>query len=259
MKFETLNLDPAWSFSDKLRMNSTPRGAAANYQLMSNTDIKNLEIKKIAADESVLALWVPSSLIPTGLEVMSAWGFRYVQTWIWVKTKKDPLTVLKKQIRSLKKKDLKIKDIYQVLDSFNLDETLAFKMGRLFRQCHEVVLLGVRGKKFYSLLKNKSQRSVSFHAATKHSVKPEILQNRLEIMFPDAKNRLELFARRSRPGWLCAGNENLLTHGEDIRESIRKVEQLNDPTLHQQFISLDSQNLPELSEQKKIQDLWKNL
>jgi N6-adenosine-specific RNA methylase IME4 len=38
-------------------------------------------------------------------------------------------------------------------------------------------------------------------------------------MFPQWR-KLELFARRHRPGWTCLGNESPMTNGEDIRESI---------------------------------------
>jgi N6-adenosine-specific RNA methylase IME4 len=99
-------------------------------------------------------------------------------------------------------------------------------MGRLFRQTHELVLIGVRGK-IYNHLENKSQRSVHFYPATKHSVKPELLQDMLENMFPaDTNLCLELFARRDRKNWICAGNENKSTFGEDIRDSITRLKNM---------------------------------
>ena len=42
----------------------------------------------------------------------------------------------------------------------------------------------------------------------KHSEKPEEIQNRIEAMFdPNKFDLLEVFARRQRPNWTCAGNE----------------------------------------------------
>jgi N6-adenosine-specific RNA methylase IME4 len=100
-------------------------------------------------------------------------------------------------------------------------------MGRLFRQTHAICLLGVKGK-IYSKLQNKSQRSVCFDTSKKHSAKTEILQDRLNIMFPDTMdvglNRLELFARRQKPGWICVGNEMPLA--EDVFDSVKRLKSL---------------------------------
>jgi N6-adenosine-specific RNA methylase IME4 len=38
-------------------------------------------------------------------------------------------------------------------------------------------------------------------------------------MFPNTE-KLEMFARRIRPGWTCIGNE--VCNGEDIRDSLAK-------------------------------------
>ena len=51
------------------------------------------------------------------------------------------------------------------------------------------------------------------------SFMPDIIL--LDIMFPgDDINKIELFARRDRPGWKCIGNENPSTIGQDIRDSL---------------------------------------
>ena len=223
-KFEVIVADPPWSFGDKLKMSKVKRGAEANYDLLTQEDIKNLPVKDIAAESAVLALWVPSSLLQEGLDVMEEWGFSQKQTHIWVKTKKEPLkAICKDLIRELKDSDMKslTSSFKDVFGQFNLNGVLAFGMGRLFRQTHEVVLIGVRGK-VYDKLADKSQRSVHLFPATKHSKKPEILQDMLERMFPNTK-RLEMFARRSRTGWTCLGNECPDTLGEDIRDAIDRL------------------------------------
>lgn len=217
-------------FFDALKMSKVKRGAAANYKLLSNDTIKKLKVADIAEKNSVLALWVPSSLISTGIEVMNEWGFRQTQTWIWVKIKKDPFAQLKKSLRKSaaassgpgkKNKVVDLIDIEKSISAFDFNTTLAFGMGRLFRQCHEVVLLGVKGSP-YKGLKNKSQRSIALDVNLKHSVKPESLQDRLELMFPNSK-KLELFARRVRPDWTCVGLECPSSLGEDIHDSIERL------------------------------------
>ena len=179
IKFDVVIADPPWRFDDKLAMSSVARGAEANYGTMAVAEITRLAVP--TADDSFLALWVPSSLLEDGLTVMRAWGFTLKGTFVWVKTTKD-------------------------------GDGLAFGMGHTFRQCHEVALLGTKGR-IVSTIENKSQRSVLWHPSTNHSVKPDGLHESLEKMWPDA-NRLELFARRKRDGWLCLGNE---VTGNDIR------------------------------------------
>lgn len=202
MRFQVLVSDPPWNFSDSLAMAPTKRGASSNYQTLNLEDLKSLPVKEVAENDAVLALWCPSSLLLEGLEVMNAWGFRQTQTHVWVKTKKIPLRNAVKNILS---------------GEFRLDNILSFGMGRLFRGTHELALIGVRGK-VYQYLLNKSQRSVHFYPGTKHSTKPEALQDMLDVMFNG--NKLEMFARRDRPGWTCVGLECPSTLGIDIRDSL---------------------------------------
>lgn len=233
MKFKVIVADPPWPFSDKLKMSDVARGAEANYSVMSIKDIRELPMKQFAdPDGCVLALWVPSSLLQEGLDTMKAWGFEHKQTYIWVKTKKEPLDFFKKAILKCLKKPEVVYDkfaytrmVRSIADAcipvgLDLVKGLAFGMGRLFRQTHEIALIGISNKKIYKSLQNKSQRSVSFAPNLRHSAKPDDLQLSLEEMFPDGK-KLELFARRKLDGWTCLGNE--ICDGEDIRVSLAKL------------------------------------
>jgi len=231
-KFQIVVADCPWAFSDKLEQSDVKRGAAANYNTMTISQIKAMNIKSIIdPDGAVLCLWVPSSLLQEGLDTMSAWGFKHKQTYIWVKNKKQ---ILPDFISWIKKSILKhpqivydkfayeraINSVIENISKIDLEDLLAFGMGRLFRQTHEICLIGTNNNKIYKLLKNKSQRSVSFGENLKHSAKPEHLQDSLEIMFPGL-NYLELFARRNKTGWTCLGNE--VCNGEDINDSIKKL------------------------------------
>ena len=199
-KFGLIVADPPWSFNDKLKYekrDSTIRGADMMYPTLSIPAIAGLPIGELAAENALLALWVPSSHLTNGLKVMEAWGFTYKQLWIWTKTQKSDRS------------------------------KLAFGMGRLARNCHEPCLVGVRGK-YTKELANRSQRNVFLHPTLAHSSKPEDLQNSLEIMFPE-RDGLEIFARRPRAGWTCIGNEAPETMGEDIRDSLQDL--INDKTI----------------------------
>jgi N6-adenosine-specific RNA methylase IME4 len=231
MKFRVVVADPCWSFSDKLTMSDVKRGAESQYKVMSNKDIAELDVESIVHDDAVLALWVPSSMLTEGIAVMRAWGFEPKQTHIWVKTKKEVLSGLVKKAVSIieilrtsrgDQNSRKILSFLNDLAKHDPKDDLAFGMGRLFRQTHEIVLIGTRGK-IYKYLKDKSQRSVHFHPVTKHSEKPEALQDMLDKMFGNKAKKLELFARRDRPGWTCVGLECPSSMGEDIHDSIKRL------------------------------------
>ena len=183
--------DPPWSFDDSLSMTTTPRGAEANYATMTNADITALRVKELADPAGcVLALWCPSSLLQTGLDVMKVWGFEQKQTYIWTKTKKVPLVEVMMDVKRLcpilpvvmeiratlhKTFDGKIAiaDIVrEAMQSFSMNDVLAFGMGRIFRQTHEVCLIGINKTGIYKRLENKSQRSVSLAEKLGHSTKP---------------------------------------------------------------------------------------
>lgn len=230
-KYQIIVADPCWDFSDQLKHSSTKRGAKSNYDTLSLDVIKSLKIKEIADPKgSVLALWVPSSLLNHGLEVMKAWGYDFKQIYVWVKCKKKPIEKLKKKIlKELKsskasKKEL-LEKISQMMDEEDiLNDSLGFGLGRLFRQTHEIALIGINNTAIYKKLKNKSQRSVSMYMNEKHSKKPEMLQDSLELMFPgsvlEKMNKIEIFARRRREGWETLGNE---IDGLDIRDALQKI------------------------------------
>ena len=236
-QFKVIVADPAWSFSDKLKMSDVARGAAANYSVMTISDIKRLPVNDLADPSgAVLALWVPSSLLQEGLDTMKAWGFSHKQTYVWVKTKKHPFhrveSLFKTGIKLANKLNnnpvITVKDylklLHATIGTINSSSLLAFGMGRLFRQTHEICLIGTSNNKIYKSLSNKSQRSVCFAENLKHSAKPEHLQDSLDIMFHGNNNaKLELFSRRQRKGWYCLGNEAPMTKGEDIRESFKKL------------------------------------
>jgi len=193
--FDVIVADPAWAFSDVLKKmkRKTKRGAAQQYKTMSVAEIIALPVKQlINPTGTLLALWVPGTLLLDGLAVMKAWGFTYKQNFVWVKLKKDH------------KKEADPNCYTRV------------GMGHLFRQSHEICLIGVAGKSVVKKVKNKGQRSVAFDLNVGHSTKPGTLQARLEKMFPDAE-KLELYARRTRKGWTCLGDG---IDGRDLNVSL---------------------------------------
>lgn len=181
-KFRVVCADPPWQFDDKLMMSNVKRGAQSHYPVLNLDAIVNLNVISLVDEPAVLALWCPSVMIEDGLRVVRAWGFNYKQMIIWPKAK--------------------------------------IGMGHLFRNKHEVALIGTRGQ-YTKVLKNRAQSTLLPTEDNRHSQKPESLQDRLELMLDGPY--LELFARRQRPGWTCLGNECPATVDEDIRESISRL------------------------------------
>ncbi len=200
--FRVIVADPPWSFGDKLKMSDVKRGAEANYGTMSTDDIVALPVKSWVDQDALLALWVPSSLLTGGLQVMREWGFEHKQIYTWVKTAQHVTDKMGKKGRITEHEG----------------NGLAFGMGHHFRGCSEHALIGTRGS---PQPQNKAQRNVELALSMKHSAKPEGLQERLELMFPDSL-KLEMFARRDRPGWICTGREAPGTYGEDINTWIKR-------------------------------------
>jgi N6-adenosine-specific RNA methylase IME4 len=230
-KFAVIVADPPWPFKDSLKMSKVKRGAQAHYSTLTMQEIRELPVEKVCNRRgAVLCLWVPGSLLQDGLDTMKAWGFKHKQTYVWVKTKKHRF---QRFVKWLKKSILKhqqvcydefaykraINAVIDTVPNLDMNEELAFGMGRLFRQSHEICLIGIRETSIYQALANKSQRSVCLAENLKHSAKPDDLQESLETMFPIAR-KLELFARRIRPGWTCLGNE---IDGKDIRDALAEL------------------------------------
>src|SRR5690606_15124530 len=103
----------------------------------------------------------------------------------------------------------------------------------------------------------KSQRSVHFGFNSKHSAKPEDLQDMLDKMFPNG-NKLEMFARRQRPGWWCIGNENLMTLNEDIAISLKKLSIINNKQISEIFPKIGVSK-PSSDDEHKDQKIWETL
>ena len=83
IKYHTILADPPWVRQQAGR--GSYGGAIKHYDLMSLERIKNMPVSSLAADDAHLYLWVTNSNIDEGLEVIKAWGFRYLGVLVWAK------------------------------------------------------------------------------------------------------------------------------------------------------------------------------
>lgn len=174
--FRTICADPPWRFRTWSETNQH-KAASKHYPLMMTDDIKALPVSEIAAEHSVLLLWAVNPMVPHAIEVMKAWGFTYKTLgFIWAKT--------------TSRTDMSWAPKYHM------------GLGYWTRANSEIVLLGVRGKPT-RLAKDVRQLIVS--SRREHSRKPDEFYERVQRLCGGPY--IELFSRKSRPGWISWGDE----------------------------------------------------
>lgn len=171
--FSTVLADPPWRFGNRRSGMSPESGLRPRYATMSLSEICDLPVQSIVADAAHLYLWVPSALLPEGLEVMQHWGFRYTTSLTWLKTRLD-------------------------------GEPDGSGVGFYFRNATESLLFGVRGS-LRTLPAARSMPNVISARRREHSRKPTEQYHVIEQSSPGP--RLELFAREERVGWVSWGDE----------------------------------------------------
>lgn len=79
--YRTICADPPWQYG-----NTSTRGAAEDhYPTMTIEELCAIDVRSMAADESHLYLWTTNGFLREAFDVMSAWGFDYKTTLVWVK------------------------------------------------------------------------------------------------------------------------------------------------------------------------------
>jgi N6-adenosine-specific RNA methylase IME4 len=170
MKYKIIYADPPWSYNDKMSGHSF--SLDHEYETQSKNWIAKLPIENMAEKNSVLFLWAVSPQLPEALEVMKAWGFKYVTVaFVWNKKSKNGL---------------------------NISNLGRWTMGNV-----EMCLLGRKGRP-QRISKNIKQLVEA--QRTVHSKKPDEVRKRIVQLMGDLP-RIELFARQKTEGWDVFGNE----------------------------------------------------
>lgn len=173
--YHTIVADPPWQYGKWGKASIAPRGSSYEpqdstmpYQTMAVEEIKALPVAALAAVDCDLYLWATQKYLPDAFEVLDAWGFRYCQTLTWCKKPKGT------------------------------------GQGGLYCPTTEFLLLGRKGR----MPVGKQRIDTTWWEVKrpmKHSQKPEQFQDIIETQSDGP--RIELFARRTRPGWDVWGNE----------------------------------------------------
>lgn len=172
-KFTTILADPPWQFANRTGKMAPEHKRLSRYATLSLSEIMNLPVADVSANESHLYLWIPNALLDEGLKVMHAWGFKYKTNIVWFKIRKD-----------------------RGPDGRGV--------GFYFRNTTEMLLFGIKGR-MRTLPPGRSQVNIIQSQKREHSRKPDEQYDLIESCSPGPY--LELFARGPRVGWQVWGNE----------------------------------------------------
>ena len=179
-RYGVILADPEWKFETWSPLGLVNSSPDNHYPTSELDVIKARDVPSISADDSVLFLWATVPTKPQALEVMAAWGFAYKSQCIWVKDRAGT--------------------------------------GYWFRNQHEILLVGTRGKIPAPAL-GTQWSSVIEAPVGEHSAKPEIFNELIEAYFPTLP-KIELNRRGpARAGWDAWGNEAIaaLAYDGDAR------------------------------------------
>jgi N6-adenosine-specific RNA methylase IME4 len=181
--FECIHSDVPWAFESWSEAGEE-RSAQQHYDCMSLHEIMRLPVVAHAAPDCHLFFWCTGPFIVSGAHVpiMRAWGFEPSSVaFVWVK----------------------LNATWHPRWLGYIDDAITWMgLGHTTRQNVELCLLGRRGSPERL---SKAVRQVIFAPLREHSRKPDEVYGRIESYCRGP--RLDLFGRRSRPGWTVRGNE----------------------------------------------------
>ncbi|MBD2732252.1 adenine-specific DNA methyltransferase [Nostoc sp. FACHB-892] len=175
--YQCIVIDPPWFYrlrsKDKTHRNRIP------YQPMRTEEILALPIPELCGSNGcILWLWFTNNHMVEAAQCLQTWGFELKTILTWEKVTKD-----------------------------NTKTHLG--VGHWLRNSTEHCALAVRGNvKAFAGRTLTNQSSILHSPRREHSRKPEQFFELVEKLCPDM-TKLEMFARSSRVGWDCWGDEAL--------------------------------------------------
>lgn len=187
MRFDVLLADPSWPY--KKHHDKRQPFAEDHYPLMQAEDIYAMKdrVQEHTHAKSVVYIWATGPKLHLAIKTFKEWGLFYRGiAHSWTKETKDGYL-----LNGCGPRPSLVKPITELL------LWGAYKEEGRIRP-----------------LMNENCPNQVVHPRLAHSVKPERFQDLIDELLGPSVTRLELFARRHRPGWHCTGWE--LT-GHDYR------------------------------------------
>jgi N6-adenosine-specific RNA methylase IME4 len=173
-RFATILADPPWQFVNRTGKMAPEHKRLSRYGTLNLETIAALPVEQVARTTAHLYLWCPNALLPDGLKVMEAWGFKYKSNLVWHKIRKD-------------------------------GGSDGRGVGFYFRNVTELILFGVRGKNARTLQPGRTQVNYLATRKREHSRKPDEQYPIIEACSPGPY--LELFGRGTRSNWATWGDQ----------------------------------------------------
>ena len=164
--------DPCWDYAGRQQHGTERENKSArhHYETIPLERLKTLDVKSVAAKDSLLFMWTSSPHMEQALELIKAWGYEYkTVAFVWEKQKTNPG--------------------YYTMS-----------------QCELCLVAKRKGGKIPEPRGARNVRQFLSEMRGEHSAKPAEVRRRIEEMFP-TQRKVELFARQKTTGWDVWGNE----------------------------------------------------
>jgi N6-adenosine-specific RNA methylase IME4 len=196
-EYGVIYADPPWPFRN-WSAKGTGRNAVSHYDCLDIDELARLPIADLAAPHCALFLWTVDPFLPSAIDLIRAWGFKYkTVAFYWVK--------LNKRAKH--------------------DADFFTGLGYWTRANPEQCIMATRGKPARCAM---DVRKLVVERRREHSRKPDCVRERIERLVGGPY--LELFARETKPGWDCLGDQTGLFDAGPVRTR-RQPSRLVDPQL----------------------------
>ena len=176
-QYQCIVIDPPWFY--RLRNQDKTHRNRINYKPMHIEEILSLPVPDLSdCRGSVLWLWFTNNHMIEAAQCLQTWGFELKTILTWEKVTKDGTKT-------------------------------HLGVGHWLRNSTEHCALAVRGNVKAFAGRTLTNESTILHSPRReHSRKPESFYQLVDKLCPDI-TKLEMFARESRDGWDCWGDEAL--------------------------------------------------
>ena len=168
--FGLVMADFPWRFNTWSLEGKKHKSPERHYKTMPLAQIRALPIGHLGARDCIYWIWGTHPMLPEQIGCLAPWGLKYVTSGVWVKRTRHG--------------------------------KLAFGTGYRLRSASEPFIIATNGNPDTA----RNVRTVIEGPLREHSRKPEEAFAAAEQMVGDVP-KLELFGRKSRPGWSVWGDE----------------------------------------------------